>query len=188
MKLPFHILLLSLFLFLATISTASAQRDPTSLKAGVSFVWLSDYDSQGLMFSNKLSHYFTKNITVGMNVGLLSAFRYDDLKEIYSVQNTFLMATLEGSIDMINNESVIFRVGGGPGVRYRAEINSDAEDTGTVDGSVIHIKSNDFGFNGYLENDFNILRNGVAGGRIDYFYYTSGTPVLALGFHIGFKF
>ncbi|WP_439881945.1 hypothetical protein ACSX1A_02040 [Pontibacter sp. MBLB2868] len=188
MKLPFRILFLFIILFLANTSRASAQRDPTMLKAGVSFVWLSDYDSQGLMFSNKLSHYFTKNITVGMNVGLLSAFRYDDIKEIYSIQNTFLMATLEGSVDMINNESVIFRVGGGPGIRYRAEINSDAEDVGTVDGSVVHVKSTDIGFDGYLENDFNILRNGVAGGRIDYFYYTSGTPVLALGFHIGFKF
>jgi hypothetical protein len=188
MKLLYRLTILIIFFICANVQETWAQRESSSLKAGVSFVWLTDFDSQGLMFSNRINHYFTKNITGGVNVGLLSAFRYDNIKEIYSVQNTFLMATLEGGVDLINNESVILRVGGGPGVRYRAEINSDAQDVGTKDGSVVHVKSNDFGISTFLENDFNILRNGVAGGRVEYYHYASGTPVLAFGFHIGFKF
>lgn len=157
------------------------------LKAGVSYIWLSEYDSQGLMFSNSYSHRFGDRLSVGLNLGLATGSRFDDVKEIYSIKNTFYMANLEASLDLINNESVAFRLGGGPGVRHRAEINSNAED-GTEDGSVKHIKTSDVGFNGFIENDFNILRNGVAGGRVGYFYYSSGTSVFAIGLHIGFKF
>ncbi|GAB3204488.1 hypothetical protein GCM10027293_38670 [Pontibacter aydingkolensis] len=157
------------------------------LKAGVSYIWLSEYDSQGLMFNNRFSHHVSDRFAVGLNMGLAAGSRFDDVKEIYSIKNTFYMANLEASFDVLNNESVAFRIGGGVGARHRAEINSNADD-GTVDGSVKHIKTSEVGYNGFIENDFNILRNGVAGGRVGYFAYTKGTPVFSIGLHIGFKF
>lgn len=175
------------FIFLLSVSSALAGKDPNMLKAGVSYIWLSEYDSQGLMFNNRYTHHVGKRVAVGLNLGLATGSRYDDIKEIYSIKNTFYMANLEASFDLLNNESVAFRIGGGVGGRHRAEINSNAKD-GTVDGSVKHIKTSDVGYNGFIENDFNILRNGVAGGRVGYYYYTSGTPMLSVGLHVGFKF
>ncbi|ARS35898.1 hypothetical protein CA264_10880 [Pontibacter actiniarum] len=163
-------------------------KEPAMLKAGVNFVWLSENDSQGLMFSNSFDHYLSDRLAVGLSLGLLSAKRYDEAKEIYTVQNTFYMASLEATFDILQNESVAFRLGAGPTARHRAEINSDPEDEGTQDGSVTHIKTSDVGAFGFIENDFNILRNGVAGGRIAYFHYSEGTPVLSIGMHLGFKF
>ncbi|WP_299820950.1 hypothetical protein [uncultured Pontibacter sp.] len=178
--------IIPLFL-LFSASAAQAGKDPNMVKAGVSYIWLSEYDSQGIMFSNSFSHHFSDRFAVGLNLGLASGSRYDDVKEIYSIKNAFYMGNLEASFDVMNNESVAFRLGGGVGARHRAEINSNSED-GTVDGSVKHIKTSDVGFNGFIENDFNILRNGVAGGRVGYFYYKSGTSVLSIGLHLGFKF
>lgn len=164
-----------------------SSKDPNNFKAGVSFVWLSDFDSQGLMFSNRFNHYLGERIAVGANLGLLNASRYDEGKQIYSIKNTFYMGGLEASFDMLKNESVNLRLGVGGIARHRSEINSDAEE-GTVDGSVAHIRTADVGFNGFLENDFNFLRNGIVGGRIEYLYYTKGTPVFAMGLHVGFRF
>ncbi|WP_276496538.1 hypothetical protein [Pontibacter litorisediminis] len=171
-----------------TFANGGAGKEPAALKAGVNFVWLSENDSQGLMFSNNFSHYLGKRTSLGLNVGLLSAKRYDDAKQIYTIQNTFIMGSVDAAFDVMQGEVVTFRLGAGPSVRNRAEINSDPEGQGTQDGSVTHIKTSDFGFHGYLENDFSILRNGVAGGRISYFHYTEGTPILSIGLHLGFKF
>jgi hypothetical protein len=165
----------------------ATSKDPNTFKSGVSFVWLSEFDSQGLMFSNRFSHYLGERTALGLNVGLLSASRYDEGKQIYSIKNTFYMGGLEASFDLIQKETISLRLGAGGAARHRSEINSDAEE-GTVDGSVAHIKTSDVGFNGFLENDFSFLRSGVAGARIEYFYYTSGTPVFAIGMHVGFKF
>lgn len=193
---PTIVLLLLLFLFSGSNSFANgfdrfqngANKDPNNFKAGISFVWLSDYDSQGLMFSNKFGHYFGKRFSLGLNVGMLTASRYDEGKQIFSIKNTFYMGTLEAGFDVISNEMVTLRLGAGGTARRRNEINSEPEDQGTVDGSVVHIKTSDVGFNGFLENDFSFLRSGIVGGRVDYFYYSSGTPVFAIGLHVGFKF
>ncbi|GAB3819352.1 hypothetical protein GCM10028895_17670 [Pontibacter rugosus] len=162
--------------------------DPGALKAGINYVWLSDSDSQGLMFQNSLQHYVGKRLGVGVNLGLLSAKRYDDAMEIFTVQNTFYMASLQGTFDLMQKETVSFRIGAGPAVRHRSEITSDEIDQGTQDGSVSHLKKTDFGFDAFIENDFSIFRNGIAGGRIGYFYYTEGTAVLSIGLHLGFSF
>lgn len=167
---------------------AFAGKNPSSLRASVSYVYLSDFDSQGLMFSNRLHHYLGERFGVGMNLGLLSGSRYDKSSEIYTIKSTYYMGGFEASFDLLQNETLVFRLGGGPTARHRSEINSDPEDIGTVDGSVVHIKTSDVGFTGFIENDFGILRNGVAGGRVEYLYYTKGTPVLALGLHVGFSF
>ncbi|AKD05267.1 hypothetical protein POKO110462_14535 [Pontibacter korlensis] len=171
-----------------TFVNGGAGKEPAALKAGVNFVWLSENDSQGMMFSNSFSHYVGKRLSVGLNLGLLSAKRYDDAKQIYTVQNTFYMGSLEAAFDVMQGETVSFRLGAGPSARHRAEVNSDPEGQGTQDGSVTHIKTSDVGFHGFFENDFNILRNGVAGGRVSYFHYTEGTPILSIGLHLGFKF
>ncbi|WP_299754463.1 hypothetical protein [uncultured Pontibacter sp.] len=171
-----------------TFANGGAGKEPASVKAGVNFVWLSENDSQGLMFSNSLSHYLGSRLSLGLNLGLLSAKRYDEAKKIYTIQNTFYMASLEAAFDVMQGESVSFRLGAGPSFRHRAEVNSDPEEQGTQDGSVTHIKTSDVGAFGFIENDFNILRNGVAGGRISYFHYKEGTPVLSIGLHVGFKF
>ncbi|MBB6612052.1 hypothetical protein H7F15_13460 [Pontibacter sp. Tf4] len=167
---------------------SSSAKDPNNFKAGISFVWLSDYDSQGLMFSNKFGHYFGERFSVGLNVGLLTASRYDEGKKIFSIKNTFYMGALEAGFDVIRNEQVTLRLGVGGTARRRNEINSEPDDQGTVDGSVVHIKTSDTGVNGFLENDFSFLRSGIIGGRVDYFYYTSGTPVFGIGLHVGFRF
>ncbi len=172
---------------MAPLKYSFAGKNPNTLKAGIGYVWLSDYDSQGLMFYNSYSHAIGKRAGIGANFGLLNASRYDDTKQIYSIQNTFYMGSLDLMFEPLKNESVVFRLGAGPAIRHRAEINSNAED-GTVDGSVKHIRTSDVGFNGYIENDFNILKNGVAGGRVEYFYFTEGSPVFSIGLHIGFKF
>ena len=187
MKLPLRFLSVIPLVLLLSLSSAQAGKDPNMLKAGVSYIWLSEYDSQGLMFNNRFTHHIGDRFAVGLNMGLATGSRFDNVKEIYSIKNTFYMANLEASFDLLNNESVAFRVGGGLGARHRAEINSNAED-GTVDGSVKHIKTSDVGFNGFIENDFNILRNGVAGGRVGYFSYNNGTAVFSIGLHVGFKF
>ncbi|TPE42857.1 hypothetical protein [Pontibacter mangrovi] len=171
-----------------TFVNGGAGKEPGALKAGVYFVWLSENDSQGLLFSNNFSHYLSKKLSVGLDVGLLSAKRYDDAKKIFTVQNTFYMASLGAAFDALQGEKVTLRLGAGPSVRHRAEVNSDPEGQGTQDGSVTHIKTSDTGFFGYLENDFGAFRNGIAGGRISYFHYSDGTPVLSIGVHMGFKF
>jgi hypothetical protein len=171
-----------------TFVNGGAGKEPTSLKAGVNFVWLSENDSQGLMFSNSFSHYLGKRLALGLNLGLLSAKRYDDAKKIFTVQNTFYMGSVEAAFDVMNGEKVDVRLGAGPAFRHRAEINSDPEDQGTQDGSVTHIKTSDVGLHGFLENDFGILRNGIAGGRIAYYHFTDGTPILSIGLHLGFRF
>ncbi|GHA54503.1 hypothetical protein GCM10007389_02280 [Pontibacter akesuensis] len=162
--------------------------NPGSLRAGINYVFLSDSDSQGLLFQNTLHHYVGKRFGVGVNLGLLSAKNYDEAMQIYTVQNAFYMASVEGTFDLMQNESVAFRLGVGPAVRHRSEISSDPEDQGTQDGSVTHIKTTDIGVDAFIENDFSILRNGVAGGRVGYFYYTKGTAVLSIGIHLGFSF
>lgn len=172
---------------LLPMANAWAGKDPNTLKAGVSYIWLSEYDSQGVMFNNSFAHHFGKRVAVGLNLGLASGTRFDDIKQIYSIKNTFYMANLEASYDLFNTETLSFRVGGGAGARHRAEINSSAQN-GTADGSVRHINTSDFGYNGFIENDFNFLRNGVAGGRIGYYYYATGTPIFSIGLHMGFKF
>ncbi|RIJ42575.1 hypothetical protein [Pontibacter oryzae] len=163
-------------------------KDPATLKAGVSFVWLAENDSQGLMFSNSFNHYLGNRLAVGLNLGMLSAKRFDNSKQIYTVQNTFYMGSAEVTFDLMQSESVLFRIGGGPTARHRAEINSSLENVGTQDGSVTHVKTSEAGVVGFIENDFNILKNGVAGGRVGYFHYSKGTPVLSVGMHVGFKF
>ncbi|MBJ6118546.1 hypothetical protein JAO76_10110 [Pontibacter sp. BT310] len=165
----------------------ATSKDPNTFVSGISFVWLSEFDSQGLMFHNKFSHYLGERVAVGLNLGLLTASRYDKGKEIYSIKNTFYMGGLETSVDLIQKETINLRLGVGGAARHRSEINSDAEE-GTVDGSVAHIRTSDIGFNGFMENDFNFLRSGVAGWRIGYNYYTNGTPIFAIGVHVGFKF
>ncbi len=166
-----------------------AGNNPNSVKTGVSYVWLSDYDSQGIMFSDQFTHYLRGNkMALGLNVGLLAASRFDEMKQIYAIKNTFYMATLEASYDLLNNETIRLRVGAGPSVRHRAEISSSDADQGTIDGSVKHIKTSEAGFNVFLANDFGVLRHGVAGARIEYFHYAKGTPILSLGMHIGFAF
>ncbi|PTX18751.1 hypothetical protein C8N40_10540 [Pontibacter mucosus] len=171
-----------------TFVNGGAGKEPASVKAGVSFVWLSENDSQGLMFSNNFSHYLGKRLALGLNLGLLSAKRYDDAKQIYTIQNTFYMGSLEAAFDVMHGEKVDVRFGAGPAFRHRAEINSDPEGQGTQDGSVTHIKTSDVGFHGFLENDFDILRNGIAGGKISYFHFNDGTPILSIGLHLGFRF
>ncbi|HEY4652298.1 MAG TPA: hypothetical protein VIG72_12835 [Pontibacter sp.] len=198
MRLPIQTIVLCLLLFFAAASYSvaddysrfrnSSTKDPNNFKSGISFVWLSDYDSQGLMFSNKFSHYLGERLSVGVNVGLLTASRYDEGKQIFSIKNTFYMGALEAGFDLIRNDMVTLRLGAGGTARKRNEINSEAEDQGTIDGSVVHIKTSDVGVNGFLENDFSFLRSGIIGGRVDYFYYTSGTPVFAIGLHVGFRF
>ena len=158
------------------------------MRASAGFVWLSDFDSQGLMFSNRLHHYVGERFGVGLTAGLLSSSRYDKVKEIYTIKSSYYMAGLEASFDILQNESVAFRVGAGPMARHRSEISTDNANGGTQDGSVVHVRTSDVGFNGYIENDFGILRNGVAGGRVEYMYFTEGTPVLAISLHLGFRF
>ncbi|WP_461489275.1 hypothetical protein [Pontibacter sp. HJ8] len=176
-----------LLVTLAPLHKAHADKDPNVLKAGISYVWLSDYDSQGLMFYNKYNRYLGDRLSLGLNIGALNASRYDSRKEIYTIRNTFYMASLDLAYDLMQNDMLRARIGAGPGARHRAEINSNIDD-GTLDGSVRHVRTSDVGFYGYLENDFNILRNGVSGFRIEYFHYTEGTPVLSIGFHLGFQF
>ncbi|WP_187033085.1 hypothetical protein [Pontibacter deserti] len=180
--------LLSSFNSYADSYKRATSKDPNAFKAGVSFVWLSDFDSQGLMFSNRFNHYLGERVAVGLNLGLLTASRYDEGKQLYSIKNTFYMGGIEASFDLLSNETVNLRIGAGGSARHRSEINSDPEGEGTFDGSVAHIRTGDVGFNGFLENDFNFGRNGIAGGRIEYLYYSKGTPVFAIGLHVGFKF
>jgi hypothetical protein len=187
MKLILRLLFITPLVLILTLSAAQAGKDPNMLKSGVSYIWLSENDSQGLMFSNRFSHQVGEKFSLGLNVGLAEGSRYDNTQEIFTIKNTFYMGTIEASFDFINNESVAFRVGGGPGARHRAEVNSNAAD-GKVDGSVRHIKASDVGVNGFIENDFNILRNGIAGGRVEYFHYRTGTSIFSIGMHIGFKF
>lgn len=192
MKLAFTVFACALLLLLMPLQGAAQgfgkPKEPTTLKAGVSYVWLSDYDSQGLMFYNDFHHYVGGKVAVGMNIAALSASRYDEGMKIYTIKNTFYMASMHATVDLMQNETLAMRLGAGPTVRHRAEINSDAEGEGTVDGSVEHIRTSDVGAVGYLENDFFIFKNGVAGGRIGYHYYTKGTAVFSLGFHLGFSF
>ncbi len=187
MRPTFFSVVLFLSFCLLGSSYSYAGKDPNAYKSGASFVWLSEYDSQGLMFSNRYSRYLGERAALGVNVGLLTASRYDSGKEIFSIKNTFYMGTLEASFDLIQKETVSLRLGAGGSARHRSEIDSDAEE-GTVDGSVAHIRTSDIGFNGYLENDFTFLRSGIVGGRVEYFYYTKGTPIFALGLHVGFRF
>ncbi|WP_161890848.1 hypothetical protein [Pontibacter russatus] len=172
----------------AAAQNAFGKKSPTSLKAGVSFNWLSDFDSQGVMFTNRLHHYLGERVGAGLTVGLLSSSRFDKVKDIYTIKSTYYMWGVEGSFDLMQNESVAFRIGGGPAARHRSEISTEDELGGTKDGSVTHIRTADVGVSGFIENDFGILRNGMAGGRIEYIYYTKGTPVLSVGLHVGFRF
>ncbi|WP_347156471.1 hypothetical protein [Pontibacter chitinilyticus] len=190
MKLPVlsFYLLPALLLCMALSQPAYASKDDNTLKTGISYVWLSDYDSQGVMFSDRYSHYLGDRFAAGLNLGLLAASRYDEIKQLYTIKNTFYMGTLELSYDVIKNDAIRLRVGAGGSMRHRAEISSNTKDLGTLDGSVRHIKSSEGGYNAFLENDFGILKNGVAGGRIEYFSYAKGTPVFAIGLHIGFSF
>ncbi|MCC9165688.1 hypothetical protein [Pontibacter harenae] len=57
-----------------------------------------------------------------------------------------------------------------------------------MDGSVKHIKASDFGGSAYFENDFGFGKNGVIGGRVEYQHFLDGSPVLAVGLHLGFTF
>ncbi|WP_162052741.1 hypothetical protein [Pontibacter pamirensis] len=185
--------LLGFILFqLSSLSTSAqgvfANKDPGSLRASVSYVYLSDFDSQGLMFSNRLHHYLGERFGLGVNLGMLSGSRYDKTSEIYTIKSTYYMGGFELNYDLLQNETLVFRIGGGMTGRHRSEINSDPEDVGTVDGSVVHIRTADVGVTGFIENDFGVFRNGVAGGRIEYLYYTKGSPVLAVGLHMGFTF
>ena len=195
MKIVFTKVVLLLVIILLNLSpqSASAQgafgsKDSGSLRASVSYVWLSDFDSQGLMFNNRLYHYLGERLGIALNMGMLAGSRYDESSKIYTIKNTYYMGGFEIYYDLLQNETVVFRLGGGPTARHRSEINTDPEDIGTVDGSVVHIRTADVGFNGFIENDFGILRNGVAGGRVEYLHYTKGTPVLAVGLHVGFTF
>ncbi|GAB3526777.1 hypothetical protein GCM10027443_02410 [Pontibacter brevis] len=172
----------------ATAQGAFAGKDPSSLRGSVSYVWLSDFDSQGIMFSNRLQHYLGKRFGLGINLGVLTGSRYDESSKIYTIKTSHYMGGFETSYDLLQNETVVFRLGVGATARHRSEINTDPEDFGTVDGSVVHIRTADVGVTGFIENDFGILRNGVAGGRVEYLYYTKGTPVLAVGLHVGFTF
>lgn len=154
----------------------------------MSFAWLSDFDSQGLMFGNRLHHYLGERFGAGVTLGMLSSSRFDKVKDIYTIKSTYYMWGVEGTFDLLQNESVAFRIGAGPAARHRSEISTENELGGTKDGSVTHIRTSDVGVSGFIENDFGILRNGMAGGRIEYIYYTKGTPVLSLGLHLGFRF
>ena len=195
MKLTFTgaVLLLTLVLFQFSPRFASAQgsfgkNEPTSLRANVGFAWLSDFDSQGLVFGNRLHHYLGERFGAGVTLGLLSSSRFDKVKDIYTIKSTYYMWGVEGTFDLLQNESVAFRVGAGPAARHRSEISTEDEIGGTKDGSVTHVRTADVGVSGFIENDFGILRNGMAGGRVEYIYYTKGTPVLSVGLHLGFRF
>jgi len=166
----------------------SSLKDPNTFKSGISFVWLSDFDSQGLMFSSGYNHYLSERLALGLNVGMVAASRFDEGKQLYSIKNTFYMGGLEASFDLLKNESVSLRLGAGGTARHRSEINSDPEGEGTFDGAVAHIRTSDVGFNGFLENDFSFLRSGIIGARVGYYSYSSGTPVFAIGLHVGFRF
>ena len=82
--------LISLSLLL-TLPAAQAGKDPNMLKAGVSYIWLSENDSQGIMFSNRFSHQIGEKFSLGLNVGLAEGARYDDRQEIFTIKNTFYM-------------------------------------------------------------------------------------------------
>ncbi|MFD3000507.1 hypothetical protein ACFS7Z_09065 [Pontibacter toksunensis] len=187
-------LLLAFLLFGLSYQTVYAQgvfanKDPGSLRASISYVWLSDFDSQGLMFNNRLHHYLGERFGLGVNVGMLSGSRYDESSRIYTIKSTYYMGGFDLNYDVLQNATLVFRVGAGMTGRHRSEINTDPEDLGgTVDGSVVHIRTADVGVTGFIENDFGIFRNGVAGGRLEYMYYTKGSPVLAIGLHVGFTF
>lgn len=179
--------LILVFLVLPMVSFAGKNKYPNTLKTGVSYAWLSDYDSQGLMFYTNYNNYFGDRFAIGINIGALNASRFDKSKEIYTIKNTFYMGSLDASYDLLQNDMITLRVGGGPALRHRAEVNSNVED-GTADGSVRHVRASDTGVNAYLENDFNFSRFGVMGGRVGYHYFSEGTPVFSMGFHVGFKF
>lgn len=187
------VVFLAIFFSQLSPQTAAAQNafgssDPTSLRASVNFVWLSDFDSQGLMFSNRLHHYLGERFGAGLTVGLLSSSRFDKVKDIYTIKSSHYMWGVEGTFDVLRNETVAFRLGAGPAARHRSEISTDEEAGSTTDGTVSHIRTADVGFNAFIENDFDILNKGVAGGRVEYIYFTKGTPVLAVGLHVGFRF
>jgi hypothetical protein len=164
-----------------------AGKDPNILKTGVSYVLLTEYDSQGAMFYNDLSHYIGDRVAMGFNFSVLNASRFDQVQQIFSIKNSFYTGSFHMSLDMVQNQTITLRAAAGPTFRHRAEINSSA-DNGTIDGSVRHIRTADIGGLAFIENDFNLSRYGVAGGRIAYYYYTKGTPVFAVGFHVGFVF
>ncbi|MCJ8164933.1 hypothetical protein MKJ04_08755 [Pontibacter sp. E15-1] len=196
MKLPLSGVFLVLILLFAPLMTPTVQAQgkfggrkiASSLKAGVNFVWLSEFDSQGIMFTNRYHHYVSDRLGLGLHAGLLSSARYDDVKNIYTIKNTYLVGGAEASFDILQNESVAFRIGAGPMARRRSELTTDEGVGGTQDGSLTHVRTTDIGANAFIENDFGILRNGVAGGRIEYMYYTQGTQVLSIGVHLGFQF
>ncbi|GAA4428789.1 hypothetical protein GCM10023188_13410 [Pontibacter saemangeumensis] len=187
------VLFLALLFFQLSSHPASAQGsfgsdEPTSLRASVNFVWLSDFDSQGLSFSNRLHHYLGERFGAGLTLGLLSSSRFDKVKDIYTIKSTYYMWGVEGTFDVLKNETVAFRLGAGPAARHRSEISTEDEVGGTKDGSVSHIRTADVGVTAFIENDFGIFRNGMAGGRVEYMYYTKGTPVLSVGLHVGYSF
>ncbi|MEJ8755820.1 hypothetical protein WG947_02330 [Pontibacter sp. H259] len=191
-------LILFILCFFACAASASADdftkfknsslKNPNTFKSGVGFVWLSDFDSQGLMFNNSYNRYLTERVALGLNVGLVTASRYDEGKQLYSIKNTFYMGGLEASFDLLKNETVSLRLGAGGTARHRSEINSDPEGEGTFDGAVAHIRTSDVGYNGFLENDFTFLRSGIIGARVGYYSYSKGTPIFAIGMHVGFRF
>ncbi|WP_250427323.1 hypothetical protein [Pontibacter ruber] len=176
-----------ILLAVPTVSFAGKNKYPNTLKTGVSYAWLSEYDSEGLMFYTNYNNYFGDRFAIGFNVGALNASRYDKAKQIYTVKNNFYMGSLDATYDLLQNDMITLRIGGGPALRHRGEVNANIVD-GTPDGSVRHVRASDIGVNGYIENDFNFSRFGVMGGRVAYHHYSEGTPVFSLGFHVGFKF
>ncbi|MCC9165689.1 hypothetical protein [Pontibacter harenae] len=82
----------------------AAGNDSNIFKAGVSYTWLPENDSQGFLFYNKYGRYLTDHIVLGFNLGALNASRYDNVMGIYTVKNKFFTATLVATVDIVNNK------------------------------------------------------------------------------------
>ncbi|MDX5347992.1 MAG: hypothetical protein LPJ89_10590 [Hymenobacteraceae bacterium] len=186
-----RISVLALLLACLVHTGANAQKCPNAFRAGINYAFLTDVYNSGFMFYNQYNRCISRLFEVSLQANYFNASRYDDADKTFTSMKTFKMMDLSATIKPLRDSRFVLKLGAGPSIRHRAELdlkrtvaNGDANTTNAY----LHNKSFDYGYHGFIENDFFITDNLILGARIAGFDYNEGSGLFGFGLNMGYQF
>ncbi|WP_153042697.1 hypothetical protein [Rufibacter ruber] len=191
----FKSFLAGIFCLLVAQSASAQHIYKNNFRTGVGFAYIVEGDNSGAIFTQQYTRELSDRLNFSISGEYLSSSRYDQSKEIFTSRKAFVMFDASLFFDLIESEKYSIRIGAGPAVRRRSEVDlvqgalGNNTTPGTTAGeNFIHSREKDFGGKVVLENDFFSDNRLFFGWRASGYFYNAGTSIFSAGLTMGYSF
>ncbi|WP_192822565.1 hypothetical protein [Rufibacter sp. LB8] len=177
------------FFCLLASQTVSAQAlYKNNFRTGVGFAYIVEGDNSGAIFSQQYTRELSDRLNLSVSGEYLSSSRYDQGQKIFTSRKAFVMFDAAVSWDLTEHPTYGVKIGVGPAVRRRSEVDLKTGLSGNDVNNYIHSRERDFGGKVFLENDFYSDNRLFFGGRAAGYFYNKGSNIFAISVNMGYAF